>query len=593
MTHAPNTVTDSYGQAHQPTAKLEHEAYDGAAYAANVQALREQPAGGALVTAPQDVPVEVQDLAAEVLQATRNSLMVSFRFLDRALWKMPLVSSPHIEGVGTDGVDLSYHPERVIRRYAQGTEEAVRDYLHLILHCVFYHVFVGNDVNLLAWNLASDIVVEEACIDLAGERYPSAQDAQRLKVIEALHGQLGNLSAEKLYRHIMAQGISPEEADALARLFYRDDHAPWYKDRPLEEADDEDATRAETNPDAPLEEVPEESQLDDATNAGERELEDTGSGAEGEGEDEEAGGEHDEADEGDERDGAASDGRDGADGDGQDALENDEGDEQDGPGDEVPSLGDQDGPNGEGREQWEAIAKQLKADLELRTQQFGTEAGNLMKQLAVTNRHRYDYRSFLRRFAALGEELTVNDDEFDLVFYTYGLRLYGNLPLVEPLEYREVTKVREFVIAIDTSESCDGALVKRFVEETYGILKASESFFSKVNLHIMQCDAHVQSDVKITSEEEFERYLKHFTVHGLGGTDFRPVFTRVDALVQAGEFENLKGLIYFTDGYGTFPKRPTEYETVFVFLDDGFGSPTVPPWAFKLVLDEGDIKAGR
>ena len=33
---------------------------------------------------------------------------------------------------------------------------------------------------------------------------------------------------------------------------------------------------------------------------------------------------------------------------------------------------------------------------------------------------------------------------------------YGNLPLIEPLEYRETKKVREFVIAIDTSASCRG-----------------------------------------------------------------------------------------------------------------------------------------
>ena len=36
----------------------------------------------------------------------------------------------------------------------------------------------------------------------------------------------------------------------------------------------------------------------------------------------------------------------------------------------------------------------------------------------------------------------------------YGMELYGNMPLVEPLEYKETDRVREFVIAIDTS-GCD------------------------------------------------------------------------------------------------------------------------------------------
>ena len=31
---------------------------------------------------------------------------------------------------------------------------------------------------------------------------------------------------------------------------------------------------------------------------------------------------------------------------------------------------------------------------------------------------------------------------------------YGNLPLIEPLEYKEVNRLEELVIAIDTSGSC-------------------------------------------------------------------------------------------------------------------------------------------
>ena len=63
----------------------------------------------------------------------------------------------------------------------------------------------------------------------------------------------------------------------------------------------------------------------------------------------------------------------------------------------------------------------------------------------------------------MGESVQMNDDEFDYIYYTYGLERYGNMPLVEPLEYKDSKKVREFVIAIDTSASCRGALVKSFL----------------------------------------------------------------------------------------------------------------------------------
>lgn len=75
--------------------------------------------------------------------------------------------------------------------------------------------------------------------------------------------------------------------------------------------------------------------------------------------------------------------------------------------------------------------------------------------------------------------MKVNPDEFDYIFYTYGLKLYENMPLIEPLEYREVKRIREFVIAIDTSGSVAGEQVQRFVQKTYNILKSTESFFRR------------------------------------------------------------------------------------------------------------------
>jgi predicted metal-dependent peptidase len=77
---------------------------------------------------------------------------------------------------------------------------------------------------------------------------------------------------------------------------------------------------------------------------------------------------------------------------------------------------------------------------------------------------------------------------------------------------------------------------------------------------------------------------------GLGGTDFRPVFSYVDELIAEKEFVNLKGLIYFTDGYGEFPSRQPNYNTAFVFVEDGYNNPEVPVWAIKLVLQPDEIR---
>ena len=119
-----------------------------------------------------------------------------------------------------------------------------------------------------------------------------------------------------------------------------------------------------------------------------------------------------------------------------------------------------------------------------------------------------------------------------------------------------------------------------------------DSYFSRVNIHIIQCDAKIQENVIITDRDQFKGYLKNMKIHGLGGTDFRPVFRYVDKLIKEKQFRNLKGLIYFTDGYGTFPEQKPPYTTAFVFIEEGYKIPSVPPWAIKMVLQHEEIIEG-
>lgn len=238
---------------------------------------------------------------------------------------------------------------------------------------------------------------------------------------------------------------------------------------------------------------------------------------------------------------------------------------------------------------WGEINDGIETDLETFSQEVGERDGDFLEQIKAENRSKYDYREFLRKFAVFNEELAVDDDSFDYNFYTYGLRLYGNMPLIEPLESKEVKKVEEFVIVIDTSMSCSGEMVRKFLEETYGVLSENESFFTKINVHIIQCDEKVHTDKKITSQEEMKDYMEHLELYGDGGTDFRPAFEWVDRLLEQHEFHNLKGLIYFTDGFGIYPQKMPPYKTAFVFMQDNYRDVDVPVWAMKLILDEDDL----
>lgn len=449
---------------------------------------------------------QAETLAREILLLSRNTLLVNLRFLDAALSQFAL--TPASLPFATDGQKLYYDPRHVLLCYKEEKEASVRNYLHLVFHCVFRHMYVHTLLDQALWDLSCDIAVEEVINGLLLPSTAAKRQEQQQTELERLRQTVKPLTAEKLYRHF--QDHPPRDPEKLRRLFWGDDHTPWY--------------------------LPPKATAAVGGNSGEN-------GPPGEG------------------------------------------------------NSDENGPPGEGtsglsaamEQVWKAISARMQMDLETFSKLQGDRAGALTQNLQAVNRERYDYTAFLKKFAVRGEVMRLDPDEFDYVYYTYGLKLYRNMPLIEPLEYREVKRIREFVIAIDTSGSTSGELVQKFVQKTYNVLKSTESFFSKINLHILQCDADIQEDVKITSQEEFDEYLKTMTVKGLGGTDFRPVFARVDELQRGKEFQNLKGLIYFTDGYGDFPEKKPDYDAAFVFVEDEYNNPDVPPWAIKLVLQKDEI----
>lgn len=449
----------------------------------------------------------INNAAKDVMTLARSMLIIRFRFLDIALSRLEPVP---LDGatLATDGVRLIYGPKHVLRSFRNDHEKPARDYLHVLLHCIFSHMFTGTLTYPDLWDLSCDIAVESTMNDLGVYVTDDSKKAAQRPEIERIRADVKMLTAEKIYHHFLETGIPDEEAERLGELFRSDDHSGWHGPRYAK--DDSDA---------------ENDQGGDG--AGEPDLPD------------------------------------------------------DGPSLLTPPVGIE--------EEWKDIAEKVQDALETIFKEQGDSAGGLMQNLSAVTREKYDYTTFLKKFAVLGETLGVNDEEFDYIFYTYGLSLYENMPLIEPLEYKESRRIREFAVAIDTSASTSGELVQKFLQKTYNILKSTESFFSRVNIHIIQCDADIQEHVKISSEEEFDRYMGSMEIRGLGGTDFRPVFELMDRLIEAGEFSDLRGLIYFTDGYGTFPEHKPAYQTAFVFLDDDYRDPDVPPWAIRLVLQDDEI----
>lgn len=527
-------------------------------------------------------------LAADIIDECRVQLMLKFRFLDRALWRMDIepVRMGAAYPLATDASRIIFDPPRVIARFRESFEESVRDYLHLVMHCIFRHPFDKEHDNREAWELACDIIVEAAVMDMCGLRFPSEDDAARRGALDELSMLVGGkLLPGKLYALLEGMVLTPDgrEYRGMGRsalnlwhdLFERDDHFAWPANSSPQRSDDpgeeelESAQVDDRNPTDQLDAVRPEgpTQGEEQEGGDDTGSSDAGASAQPEPDEESEPPDAEDAEE---------------------AEEQPSGDASESSPADRPAKDDFD----EERErcEWEDIAKQMEMDLETFSKEWGDEAGGLMATLAVANRKRFDYSDFLRRFMVVTESMQLNMDEFDYLYYSYGMELYGNMPLVEPLEYREAERVRDFVIAVDTSESVRGPLVKRFLEHTFSLLKTSESYAADVNVHIIQCDARVQADLKVESLRDVDALMGNLQVRGFGGTDFRPVFDYVEDLRRKGELVDLKGLIYFTDGLGQFPERPPDYDAAFVFLgEEGAALPPVPPWAMKLVIDEADI----
>ena len=448
------------------------------------------------------------DIAKSIMNLSRNTLLVNLRFLDLALGQFRLIPAD-CGGLMTDGEHIVYDPRFVLKRYAKAQEVPVRDYLHMVMHCVFKHMYMDPSLDREYWDVACDIAVENTITELGLRCVSTDAEGKQAEYINAIKGELKLVTAEKIYAFSRDGRADRERLKSIAELFRSDTHELWYM---------------------------------------------TGDQAE-------------------EKLGVSLSGGSGG------------GDEQE-DGENEPSAAPS---RAAMAEVWQDIAERMQVDMETFGKQHGLESGALTQNLKEVTREKYDYAAFLKKFAVMGEVMRINDEEFDYVYYIYGLKLYDKMPLIEPLEYKDVKRIREFVIAIDTSGSTSGELVQKFLQKTYNILMESESFFSKVNVHIIQCDADIQEDAKIANREEFDRYIKTMQIRGLGGTDFRPVFQYVDKLIAEKEFINLKGLIYFTDGFGAFPAQKPGYETAFVFIDNEINNYEVPPWAIKLVLRKNEI----
>ena len=560
--------------------------------------------------------VELDEMGKRILDASRTDLYLSMRFLGPALHSLGFIMDLSTTTVGTDAAYIRFNPNHLFRLYVDRPRRLNRTYLHMILHCVFRHMFTARkkeDREL--WDLSCDIAVTSIIDSMDYRAVAELTPEFRQRVYDRLQEEIHVLTAERIYQYFLERKRNYMEELQLAAAFALDDHSFWERMEDEENRDPEDGSKSDQDPDDekkqdrdPGTDSPDEKGADQKTPGDNEEKKDSEStspdsrdpsgqdrdpGREKSGQDSPSGRNKKDSPNGKKKDrGVDPPDRDGK-GDGKNRRNSDRD-----PGNRdaggrrqnrrLPRLKSAEELEGD----WKETSRRMEAEILASGKEASDERGSLDRILSISNRRRTDYREFLRKFAILREVTTIDPDSFDYGFYHYGLEMYGNMPLIEENEYREMNNLRTLVIAIDTSASCQDVLVQRFLNETASVLRSIGQFFATSSVYIVECDEHVQQEILLHGPDDLEKYASAFHVKGGFGTDFRPVFAWVEEKRRTGEIGDMQALMYFTDGMGVYPEKPTDYDTAFVFFNDEEMDDTkVPDWAVRLYIDGEKIKA--
>ena len=163
---------------------------------------------------------EIQDLSAEILDFSRTSLFLNQRYLESAFLHLHQDPDLTSAAMSTEGYFLHYSPAMICRIYAKEPSAVTRDYLHVILHCVYRHFYVGPKVPKALWNLSADIQVEHDISQLNLTALEAERESDQAWLIADLKQKLPSLTAEHLLRYFLDQHLSEEDAANLHRILH-------------------------------------------------------------------------------------------------------------------------------------------------------------------------------------------------------------------------------------------------------------------------------------------------------------------------------------------------------------------------------------
>jgi predicted metal-dependent peptidase len=206
---------------------------------------------------------------------------------------------------------------------------------------------------------------------------------------------------------------------------------------------------------------------------------------------------------------------------------------------------------------WRNALQQAK--LIAQSSKQGNLPAGILRELDRLTTPQIDWRSYLWRYLTQ----TPNDFQgFDRRFIGQGLYL-------ETLSGESV----KVYVAIDTSGSIDGELLRVFLSEVQGILNA----YPHLKCDLYYADAAVYGPYAVEPDRPIP------APEGGGGTSFVPFF---NAIAKADDRQTAGLAIYLTDGYGDFPASPPAIPTLWVVTAGGLDLDQFPFGETVRLLDD-------
>ncbi len=164
-----------------------------------------------IMEAQDQQKAEYQELAGKIMVFARDQIMVSMRFLDRALFRMPMVPADTVATYGVNGQVIYYNTDHVLRSYKEEKNRCTRAFLHMIFHCIFSHPFQYEKMDRECWDLACDIAVEKTILDLKLADTRLASDGKQERVLHRLEEQLASDGKQERVLHRQEEQLVSDE----------------------------------------------------------------------------------------------------------------------------------------------------------------------------------------------------------------------------------------------------------------------------------------------------------------------------------------------------------------------------------------------